>query len=145
MSTCNGGCECLSCVYGSRCIITFAAFTVNALEPGYSYVGPAGGIDDSNMCKCNTISYSLISACDACQGSDWIRFDFHAYLPSNPFMYLLLAGPIIRPTAQQLCLPQREILGPREFCVVIYIDDVNGPKVPKPCACGNAHTQVGSP
>jgi hypothetical protein len=53
MSTCNGG-----------------SFTIDALKPGYSYTGPSG-VDDSNMCKCNTITYSLVSACDACQGADW--------------------------------------------------------------------------
>lgn len=53
MATCNGG-----------------AFTINALKPGYSYTGPSG-VDDTNLCKCNTVTYSLISACDACQGAPW--------------------------------------------------------------------------
>jgi len=53
MSTCNGG-----------------TFTIDALIPGYSYTGPTG-IDDTNLCKCNTVTYSLISACDACQGAVW--------------------------------------------------------------------------
>ncbi|KAI0275611.1 hypothetical protein BGY98DRAFT_48501 [Russula aff. rugulosa BPL654] len=56
MSTCNGG-----------------TFTVEALTPGQNYIGPSGQ-DDSNLCKCSTIVYSLISACDACQGSNWISW-----------------------------------------------------------------------
>ena len=130
---------------GPCCILSLAAFTINALQPGYSYTGPAGGIDDSNMCKCNTVSYSLISACDGCQGSDWIRFDLHAHLPSSSFTYLLLAGPIFRLTAHKLCLPQRKIPVLAEFCLVICIDRLNGLQVPEPCPCGNACTRVGSP
>ena len=72
---------CLPCL--PCCIISLAAFTINPLPLGYSYSGPSGGIDDSNMCKCNTVSYSLLSACDPCQGSDWMRFDLHAHLPSS--------------------------------------------------------------
>ncbi|KAN0119097.1 hypothetical protein V8E52_004544 [Russula decolorans] len=53
MSTCNGG-----------------TFTIDALKAGYSYTGPSG-VDDTNLCKCNTVTYSLISACDACQGAVW--------------------------------------------------------------------------
>jgi hypothetical protein len=53
MATCNGG-----------------SFTIDALKPGYSYIGPTG-VDDTNLCKCNTVTYSLISACDACQGAVW--------------------------------------------------------------------------
>jgi hypothetical protein len=30
------------------------------------------GLDDNDQCKCNTVVYNLISACDACQGSSWI-------------------------------------------------------------------------
>ncbi|KAH9971461.1 hypothetical protein BJV74DRAFT_865871 [Russula compacta] len=80
MSTCNGG-----------------SFTINALQSGYSYTGPTGGIDDSNMCKCNTISYSLISACDACQGSDWISWSNYSAnctktLPPSTFPSPVPAG-----------------------------------------------------
>ncbi|KAF8477806.1 hypothetical protein DFH94DRAFT_855025 [Russula ochroleuca] len=56
MSTCNGG-----------------SFTINPLLPGNAYSGPSGS-DDSNLCKCNTIAYSLLSACDACQGAEWISW-----------------------------------------------------------------------
>ncbi|KAF8477808.1 hypothetical protein DFH94DRAFT_755939 [Russula ochroleuca] len=57
MSTCNGG-----------------SFDISPLlDTKHSYTGPSGN-DDSDLCKCNTIAYSLISACDACQGSEWISF-----------------------------------------------------------------------
>ncbi|KAF8465585.1 hypothetical protein DFH94DRAFT_782747 [Russula ochroleuca] len=72
MSTCNGG-----------------SFTINSLQPGYSYTGPSG-IDDSNLCKCNTVAYSLISACDACQGAQWITWSEYMFnctkvLPPSSF------------------------------------------------------------
>ena len=51
-----------------------AAFTIDPLLPGETYIGP-GGADNDDMCKCNTIVYCLISACDACQGADWITYD----------------------------------------------------------------------
>ncbi|KAH9955848.1 hypothetical protein BC827DRAFT_827384 [Russula dissimulans] len=57
MATCSGG-----------------SFTISSLMPGYTYSGPSGP-DDSNLCKCSTVAYSLISACDACQGSSWISWD----------------------------------------------------------------------
>jgi len=56
LSTCSGG-----------------TFTVDPLLPGQTYIGP-GGLDNDDMCKCNTIVYCLISACDACQGADWITW-----------------------------------------------------------------------
>jgi hypothetical protein len=57
-------------------LVSFAAFTIAPLMPGgnHSYTGPSGP-DDSDLCKCNTVAYSLISACDACQGSTWISYD----------------------------------------------------------------------
>ncbi|KAI0271934.1 hypothetical protein BGY98DRAFT_936902 [Russula aff. rugulosa BPL654] len=56
MATCSGG-----------------SFTLNALLPGDQYLGPTGP-DDSDLCKCNTVTYSLLSACDACQGADWLSW-----------------------------------------------------------------------
>ena len=60
----------------------FAAFTIDTLRPGYEsyYLGPSG-IDASDLCKCNTVTYSLISACGACQGANWLRYDpYHCSL-----------------------------------------------------------------
>ncbi|KAF8497761.1 hypothetical protein F5888DRAFT_249657 [Russula emetica] len=56
MSTCNWG-----------------SFTVEPLQPGLMYDGPSGA-DNSNLCKCSTIGYSLLSACAGCQGADWISW-----------------------------------------------------------------------
>ncbi|KAI9452878.1 hypothetical protein BJY52DRAFT_1291508, partial [Lactarius psammicola] len=61
MGTCNGG-----------------AFTIDALQPGFSYTGP-GGVDNANLCKCNTVVYNLISACDACQGATWITWSEYSF------------------------------------------------------------------
>ena len=39
------------------------------------YGGPTAA--QSNLCQCNTVVYSLVSACAACQGSSSILFAFH--------------------------------------------------------------------
>jgi hypothetical protein len=79
ISTCSGGCEFsslfCSCVCKPCRLVFFAAFTINSLAPGYHYTGPSGS-DNTDLCKCNTVAYSLISACDACQGADWISYGF---------------------------------------------------------------------
>jgi hypothetical protein len=61
----------LSCV--GEPYFPLSVFIVDPLRPGYSYTGPSG-IDDSDLCKCSTVGYSLISACAGCQGEDWIRY-----------------------------------------------------------------------
>ncbi|KAH9005417.1 hypothetical protein EDB86DRAFT_1441507 [Lactarius hatsudake] len=73
MSTCNGG-----------------VFTIDALQPGSSYTGPSNDTDDVNPCKCNTVTYNLISACDACQGSTWKTWSEYSFnctttLPPSTF------------------------------------------------------------
>lgn len=50
LSTCHGG-----------------AFSFPGLSPGGTY-GDASKID---LCECNTVVYSLLSACEACQGGKW--------------------------------------------------------------------------
>ncbi len=57
----------ISCMY--------VAWTINPLQQGYHYSGPSG-IDDGNLCLCNTVVYSLLSACDACQSETWITYIF---------------------------------------------------------------------
>ena len=55
-------------------------FTILELDPGDSYVGPTGSSDVSDLCKCNTAIYSLMSASDACQHCQdalWILYVFH--------------------------------------------------------------------
>jgi hypothetical protein len=80
MSTCNGGCELSSslpcpCIFEPCRLISFSAFAIKTLAPGYHYTGP-GGYDDTDLCKCNTVTYSLLSACVACQGEEWISCGF---------------------------------------------------------------------
>jgi hypothetical protein len=52
------------------------------LSAGDSYVGPTGSNDSSDLCKCNTVVYSLMSACDACQFDDAVWFPY-VFLPFN--------------------------------------------------------------
>ncbi|KAI9452880.1 hypothetical protein BJY52DRAFT_891820 [Lactarius psammicola] len=49
-------------------------FTIPNLDPGNSYTGPTGPGDANDLCKCNTVVYSLMSACDACQGAKWFSW-----------------------------------------------------------------------
>ncbi|KAH9980990.1 hypothetical protein BGW80DRAFT_303173 [Lactifluus volemus] len=53
-------------------------FSIPPLFPMYSYSGPSGP-DDSDLCKCNTVVYNLVSACDACQGSPWVSYSTWTY------------------------------------------------------------------
>jgi len=61
-------------------------FTIPELVPGDSYVGPTGSSDASDLCKCNTVVYSLMSACDACQDALWFSY----VLRSTGALYLFL-------------------------------------------------------
>ncbi|KAH9960178.1 hypothetical protein BC827DRAFT_1209690 [Russula dissimulans] len=47
-------------------------YVIDPLQSGHSYNGPLYG--ESNSCQCNTVVYSLVSACGACQGSTWITW-----------------------------------------------------------------------
>ena len=117
LSTCNQGCKCAlgrstrGAIVVSIFSLFLSAFTINSLLPGSSYSGPSG-VDNSNMCKCNTVAYSLISACDACQSSNWITYvsssPFLLQSPSAYSMRLLLGGLSIRTIVQKLYLPRRE-------------------------------------
>ncbi|KAA1469436.1 hypothetical protein DENSPDRAFT_878916 [Dentipellis sp. KUC8613] len=65
------------CVVGAyiASVCNNGLFSVVPLPSGQHYVGPEAGL--SSPCLCNTVSYSLFSACDLCQGgfpttwSDW--------------------------------------------------------------------------
>ncbi|KAH9035485.1 hypothetical protein EDB85DRAFT_1943616 [Lactarius pseudohatsudake] len=48
-------------------------FSIPELLPQHYYTGPSG-VDNDDQCKCNTVVYNLISACDACQGASWIPY-----------------------------------------------------------------------
>jgi hypothetical protein len=68
------------CTFGSSqtTLSACAAFTVPVLPPDQSYSGPSGA-DKGNTCKCNTVVYNLISACDACQGEPWTPYSQWSY------------------------------------------------------------------
>ncbi|KAH9066328.1 hypothetical protein EDB87DRAFT_708702 [Lactarius vividus] len=51
---------------------------ITALQPQHYYTGPSGP-DDDDICKCNTVVYNLISACDACQGESWIPYSVWSF------------------------------------------------------------------
>jgi hypothetical protein len=48
-------------------------FTIPQLVTGNHYTGPSGGT--SNICQCNTVLYSVISACAGCQKGTWLSYD----------------------------------------------------------------------
>ncbi|KAI0253447.1 hypothetical protein BJV78DRAFT_210424 [Lactifluus subvellereus] len=47
-------------------------WTIAPLPQGRLYRGPDAG--EGTLCQCNTVVYSLVSACGACQGSQWIQW-----------------------------------------------------------------------
>lgn len=47
------------------------SYVISPLAPGNSNPGPTS-TDEDNLCGCNTVVYSLSSACDACQEERWI-------------------------------------------------------------------------
>jgi hypothetical protein len=93
MSTCNMGCECSSpCVREEKWRLIscmYAAWTIDPLQPGFHYLGP-NGIDDGNfqLCMCNTVVYSLLSACDACQSEPWVSYVFIVSFSSSAPLFI---------------------------------------------------------
>jgi len=49
-------------------------FSIPSLVSGDHYVGP-GSKDSPDMCTCNTVVYSLVSACGACQNGTWLTWN----------------------------------------------------------------------
>ncbi|KAI0302815.1 hypothetical protein B0F90DRAFT_169696 [Multifurca ochricompacta] len=47
-------------------------FQIGSLPQGSLYRGP--DTEQANLCQCNPVVYSLVSACGACQGSSWIQW-----------------------------------------------------------------------
>jgi hypothetical protein len=72
-STCNEGSQSSSSRTPASPSSPRAEFNLPAIEPGNSYSGPTTD-DEKDLCKCNTVVYSLISACGACQGQRWNRY-----------------------------------------------------------------------
>ncbi|EKM82551.1 hypothetical protein AGABI1DRAFT_125014 [Agaricus bisporus var. burnettii JB137-S8] len=50
-------------------------FTLASLDEGFSYIGPTQL--NQNSCRCSTVYYSLLSACAACQGEQWINWTIY--------------------------------------------------------------------
>jgi len=53
-------------------VCTGGGFTIASLGPGDYYPGPSA--DNATPCRCNTVYYSILSACSVCQGADFVRF-----------------------------------------------------------------------
>ncbi|KAH9992122.1 hypothetical protein BJV77DRAFT_453168 [Russula vinacea] len=72
MATCDGGLKYFNCshVRASWSYLS-AEYTLPALLPGFIYRG-ANEIAAADLCLCNTVGYSLFSACGACQAEEWM-------------------------------------------------------------------------
>src|SRR5260221_7513478 len=70
----------------------YAAYTLAPLASGYVYPGPSQVY--SSQCECSTIGYSLISACDACQGQNPFECDHICFFSnfSSSWIHPFLAG-----------------------------------------------------
>ncbi|KAH9998083.1 hypothetical protein BJV74DRAFT_883221 [Russula compacta] len=49
-------------------------FTIPPLDQGAHYTGPSAS-DPARACECNSVFYSMISACTGCQKRVWIPYD----------------------------------------------------------------------
>ncbi|KAJ8588686.1 hypothetical protein M405DRAFT_874248 [Rhizopogon salebrosus TDB-379] len=73
---------CLSQLGSSEITSSLAALGVTAASPGAMYPGPSA--DTANECMCNTVTYSMISACGACQNGtveSWSAYKFNCTMP----------------------------------------------------------------
>jgi len=64
--------------------LSLSVFTLDSLGPGLVYLGPSESV--ANPCRCNTVYYSMLSACAACQGNRWIRFVFTFFSRAHHFL-----------------------------------------------------------
>jgi len=56
-------------------IAVYAEFDLPALPHGFVYYGPSNRPRDrESNCVCNSVFYSLLSACGYCQERDWIPY-----------------------------------------------------------------------
>ncbi|KAF5315963.1 hypothetical protein D9611_004847 [Ephemerocybe angulata] len=58
------------CLLASYLESTCTVMQVNAIPEGTHYLGPQSP-EEANACLCNSIVYSLVSGCAACQGRRW--------------------------------------------------------------------------
>src|SRR6266404_5858175 len=113
MATCNGGCEysALRLLVIFRILNCLAAYTINALLPGSSYMGP-NSTNNGNSCKCSTVGYNLLSACSACQGGEsttYVRLRLRVSVCIGHTLIHNQAGRNTRTIAQRKCLHPREL------------------------------------
>ena len=93
MATCDGGSEFVWLfAYPGHVVLSLSEYTLLPLSPGYVYYGPWGDAD-ADLCYCNTVGYSIFSACGACQGQEWITCGHYIFLTFGGLSsYLSLAG-----------------------------------------------------
>ncbi|KAI0341920.1 hypothetical protein BDW22DRAFT_218707 [Trametopsis cervina] len=73
MNNSKGQTPCLVAAYlASACDTPSVVDTVDALVPGNEYELPPGPI--ATVCRCNTVYYSAISACAACQNGSYVTW-----------------------------------------------------------------------
>jgi hypothetical protein len=144
-STCAGGSESFSfCVYEHGPNSSPTAFTVTALGVGQEYTGPSvlGGGD---ICKCNTVYYSLMSACGACQDALWIEYAFVVSFFISYFIYLPIVGLHGQPTVRRFRLLGREFPVATTILLPWNRRRNLAPQVSKPCPARDECTTMGSP
>jgi len=72
--------------------------SIYPLPQGWTYQGPSNpDLYGDDSCLCNTVTYSLLSACGACQGNDWVTWSEYVYnctktLPPSTFPSPVPAG-----------------------------------------------------
>ncbi|KAG1743025.1 hypothetical protein EDB19DRAFT_1699265 [Suillus lakei] len=76
---------CLVAAYlGSPC--NAGNFEIDPIPVGAQYVGPS--LNGANPCQCNTITYSLTSACGVCQGGTAVSWSSWKFNCSTSFIQL---------------------------------------------------------
>ncbi|KIK49219.1 hypothetical protein CY34DRAFT_797160 [Suillus luteus UH-Slu-Lm8-n1] len=58
-------------------------FTISSLPPGTHYAAPT--VAEANSCECSTVTYSLVSACGACQNATYLTWSSWSYNCSQIF------------------------------------------------------------
>ncbi|RXW22324.1 hypothetical protein EST38_g3514 [Candolleomyces aberdarensis] len=92
MATCSAELWTLNSKNQSPCLVGSALagvcvggdFTLSALEEGFIYRGPSVAV--ANACRCSSVYYSMLSACAACQGRNFIRWSQYATNCSTTYL-----------------------------------------------------------
>jgi len=122
------------------------SFSMSPLLPQHAYNGPSGP-DDGDTCKCNTVAYNLISACDACQAEQWISYVLWSYNCSS----VAPPGTFPEPIPSAIRVPYWAYLDPTVNAsnywnaslaqIVGDSPEVTGSvPIPSPTSTGNQHT-----